>query len=209
MEKNTKPYLIGIAGGSASGKTYFLKNIRGSFDENEVCIISQDNYYRPAENQAKDEKGILNFDLPDGVNHTQFLEDIHALIHQKTVAREEYMFNKAGAKGKIIELKPAPVIVVEGLFIFYFKEIKRMLDVKIFLDSRDDTRLKRRMERDKNERGISAEMILYQWHNHVIPAYNRFLLPFRDEADVILTNNDSFEKGFEIVKDHVRSVVSR
>jgi uridine kinase len=209
QNSNLYPYLIGIAGGSASGKTYFLREIRNCFSENEVCIISQDNYYRPVNEQQKDEQGEINFDLPEGIDDVQFLKDITNLGTGKLVHREEYMFNQEGVKSKIITMQPAPVIITEGIFLFHFHSIKKMLDLKIFLDSRDDIKLKRRLQRDFTERGIAEEVILYQWHHHVIPAYNRFLLPYRDEADVILTNNESFKKGFELIRDHVATVIEK
>jgi uridine kinase len=202
------PYLIGIAGGSASGKTYFLRSVRQHFTEEQVCIISQDNYYRPVVEQQKDDKGEINFDLPEGVNDDQFLEDIARLARGETVGRQEYMFNQQGVAGKMLTLKPAPVIITEGIFIFHFHEIREMLDLKIFLDSRDDIKLKRRVARDTSERGLTEEVILYQWHHHVIPAYNRFLLPYRDEADVIFTNNESFAKGFGLIRDHIERKLS-
>jgi uridine kinase len=209
FNKSNKPYLIGMAGGSASGKTFFLRSVRQHFNEGEVCIISQDNYYRPVRYQVKDDKGVINFDLPEGVDDTMFLNDIEALSQNETVERQEYMFNRPGVTGKMMTLVPAPVIIVEGLFIFHFPGIRNILDLKVFMDSRDDIKLTRRLERDSVERGISHEMILYQWHNHVIPTYNRYLLPYRDEADVILTNNYSFEKGFTLLRDHIRAVVNK
>jgi len=207
LKNQTKPYLIGIAGGSASGKTFFLKSLRSHFNEDEVCIISQDNYYKPAIYQVKDEKGVINFDLPNGVDHAKFMEDVRSLSQNKSIEIQEYMFNQPGVIGGMITLKPAPVIIVEGIFIFHFKDIREILDLKVFMDSKEDIKLARRLARDVKERGVNEEIILYQWHNHVIPAYNEYLLPYRDDADVIITNNESFDKGFEIMRDHIRAVI--
>ena len=126
------PYIIGIAGGSGAGKTFFLKALRKHFDEDALCIISQDNYYRPVEEQLADENGYINFDRPEGVDHEGFLRDIDLLSKGQTVIMQEYMFNQPGVIGGKIELKPAPVIIVEGLFIFHFEDIRRLLDLKIF-----------------------------------------------------------------------------
>lgn len=201
-------YLIGIAGGSASGKTYFLQSIRKVFPNNEVCIISQDDYYRPAAEQSVDENGEINFDLPESINTEAFIQDVATLSGGEVVSKQEYMFNQPGVVGKTIEFHPAPVIVVEGLFILHIEKIKKMLDLKVFMDSRDDIKLNRRLERDSRERGISREMILYQWHNHVYPSYKRFLLPYKDEADIIITNNYAFDKGLELIIDHIHSVLN-
>lgn len=205
--QDKKIYLIGIAGGSASGKTYFLNSIRKVFGEDQVCIISQDNYYKPADQQLRDQNGELNFDLPDAINSEEFIRDVERLAAGEIVSRREYTFNQEGVEGELITLKPAPVVVVEGLFILYVNAIKKLLDLKIFMDSRDDIKLYRRLERDARERGISMETILYQWHQHVYPAYKQYLLPYRDEADIIITNNYAFDKGLELIIDHIYALL--
>jgi len=208
LKTPNKPYLIGIAGGSASGKTYFLKLLRAFFTDDEVCIISQDNYYKPANQQLTDNQGMINFDLPEGVDDQQFLKDIENLSRNESFEMQEYMFNQPGVIGGMITIKPAPVIIVEGLFIFHFRAINKILDLKVFMDSKEDIKLARRLERDAKERGLTEEIILYQWHNHVIPAYNSYLLPYRDDADIIITNNATFDKGFEIMRDHIKALIA-
>ena len=202
-------YIVGIAGGSASGKTHFIKAIRKYFAKNEVCIISQDDYYRPADEQHIDEQGIINFDLPGAIDDKLFLADLIALSKGQSLVKQEYMFNQPGIVGKTFTLEPAPVIVIEGLFILYFEKLRKLFDLTIFIDSREDIKLSRRLERDVNERGLEREVILYQWHEHVYPAYRRYLLPYRDEADVIITNNFSYEKGLELIMDHLGSVLKK
>ena len=193
-----KPYIIGIAGGSGAGKTFFLKSLRQHFDENTLCIISQDNYYRPANEQILDDNGQINFDRPEGIDDAAFLEDVALLSKNQTVSRQEYMFNQPGVVGQIIELKPAPVVIVEGLFIFHFTKIRKIFDLKIFINSEHQIRLERRLIRDNKERGLTEEVIRYQWENHVIPAENEFLLPYRGEVDMNIDNNG--ENGEEIDK---------
>jgi uridine kinase len=210
FQSDKKPvYLIGIAGGSASGKTHLLRSLRGIFGEEEVCIISQDNYYHAAEKQQLDERGCINFDLPDAIDANEFLEDIKKLQRGDVAERQEYMFNQPGMVGEILTLQPAPVIVAEGIFTFHFREIFNLLNLKIFLDCREDIKLRRRLERDTKERGVPQEITLYQWHNHVCPGYDRYLLPYRDEADIILNNNEGFGKGLELLADHVKAVLFR
>ena len=156
-----KPYIIGIAGGSGAGKTFFLKSLRQHFDEKALCIISQDNYYRQATEQILDENGQINFDRPEGIDDAAFLEDVALLSENQTVTRQEYMFNQPGVAGQIMELKPAPVVIVEGLFIFHFPKIKEIFDLKIFINSEHQIRLERRLIRDNKERGLSEEIIRY------------------------------------------------
>src|ERR1700712_3395699 len=118
-----KPYVIGIAGGSGSGKTFFLKCFLEHFTSNEVCLVSQDDYYIPvAHNMTAEENKLYNFDLPATIEHHQFKEDISKLLKGDTVHKKEYTFNNPSLVPKTLEIKPAPIIIVEGLFILYFRE---------------------------------------------------------------------------------------
>jgi len=170
MKKN--PYIIGISGGSASGKTSFLKELRSAFPIDMLCIVSQDNYYKPKEQQQKDENGEINFDLPESINRLGFYNDLLSLIKGNEVSIKEYTFNNAGKKSSEIILKPATVIIMEGLFIFYYDEIRALLDLKVYIDARDEVKLQRRLKRDHDERGYGQESVLYQWNNHVMPSYH-------------------------------------
>lgn len=203
-----KPYIIGIAGGSGAGKTFLLKKLREHLDENSLCIISQDNYYRPAYEQLLDENGQINFDRPEGIDDEAFLKDIDALSNNQPVTRQEYMFNKPGVTGQLIELKPAPVMVIEGLFIFHFPEIKKRTGLKIFMDSGHQTRLERRLKRDNKERGVSGETIRYQWENHVIPAEKEFLLPYREGVDMIIDNEGQIDEAVYKLINVIKDIVS-
>ena len=128
-----KPYIIGITGGSGSGKTTFINKIKEHFSQDQVYVISQDDYYRPREEQYKDEKGIENFDLPRSINSSELIHDIVKLLSGEDVHRQEYTFNNEKANPKMLHFKPAPVIIVEGLFVFHFKEISKLLDLKVYM----------------------------------------------------------------------------
>ena len=200
-----QPYIIGIAGGSASGKTTLLNKIRESFTNEEVCIISQDDYYRSAQHQKIDNQGIINYDLPSSIDDIQFIDDIRLLEAGETIIKKEYVFGNPTKEPIEKELKPAKVIVVEGLFILWFEEISKLLQLKIFVDARDDIKWQRRVTRDTSERNINVEMIHYQWHNHVYPAYKRYLLPFRDEVDIIITNNYTYHNAMDVLIHHIQA----
>jgi uridine kinase len=185
-----KPFIIGIAGGSGSGKTFFLKCFLEHFKANEVCLVSQDDYYfQVAHTMTKEENKLYNFDLPATIDHQHFEDDIASLIKGKTILKKEYTFNNPDATHKILEIKPAPILIVEGLFIFHFKKIAELLDLKIFIEADDEIALQRRLKRDLAERGYSNDDAMYKWVNHVVPAYKEFLLPYRDECDQFIVNN--------------------
>ena len=140
---------------------------------------------------------MYNFDIPETIDNEHFLADINKLVAGETIYKKEYTFNNPTAVPKIMEIKPAPILIVEGLFIFHFKGIAEKLDLKIFIEAEEDVALKRRIKRDFEERGYSHDDVLYKWNNHVVPAYNEFLLPYRDECHQIIVNNT--QKADEII----------
>ena len=187
---SNKPYVIGIAGGSGSGKTFFLNCFLNHFESHEVCLVSQDDYYHPVgEGMTAEENKLYNFDLPSTIDDILFMNDIKQLLSGDVVYKKEYTFNNANAVPKMLEIKPAPIIIVEGLFILHFKEIHDLIDMKIFIDTEEEIALKRRLKRDLVERGYSEEDILYKWFNHVIPSYREYLLPYKNECHKVITNN--------------------
>lgn len=189
MSLNKKPFIIGIAGGSGSGKTFFLNCFLHHFKQDEVTLVSQDDYYIPAGDMTQEENKLYNFDLPSTIDSQQFLKDIQQLLAGEVVYKKEYNFNNPLAIVKILEIKSAPIIIVEGLFILHFKEIAALLDHMIFVDADEQVALDRRVKRDGLERGYPEEDVLYKWHNHVMPAYNEYLLPYKANCHKIVVNN--------------------
>lgn len=185
-----KPFIIGIAGGSGSGKTFFLKCFLEHFTDDEVSLVSQDDYYIPvAHNMTKEENKLYNFDLPETMDHKHFEDDITRLINGETILKKEYTFNNPDIVPRILEIKPAPILIVEGLFILHFKKISEIIDLKIFIEADNDIALGRRLKRDLTERGYSHDDAMYKWENHVVPSYEEFLLPYKNECDQVIVNN--------------------
>jgi uridine kinase len=199
-----EPFLIGITGGSGSGKTSFIRKLRESFDASEVCILSQDEYYRPRTEQKSDDMGVKNFDLPKSIDKKSFVEDLKKLKAWQVVSREEYTFNNEMKLPKILVFRPAPVILVEGLFVCHFKKVRHLLDLKVFLHAKENLKVIRRIKRDQVERNYPLEDVLYRYQHHVLPSFERYVLPYMDEADVIVNNNQHFEGGLEVVKGFIR-----
>lgn len=187
---NNNPLIIGIAGGSGSGKTFFLNSFLHHFKNDEITLISQDDYYIPAGEMTQEENKLYNFDLPSTIDDEQFHIDVKKLIKGEVVYKKEYSFNNPLAVVKILEIKPAQILIVEGLFILHFKQIAELLNLKIFIEADEEVALQRRIKRDGMERGYPEEDVLYKWKNHVVPAYKEFLLPYKEECDQIVFNND-------------------
>ncbi|MDQ6478905.1 uridine kinase [Dyadobacter sp. LHD-138] len=194
-----QPYIIGITGGSASGKTFFMKCLIDSFRPEDVCRISQDNYYRPIHEIPRDENGVENFDLPETIDHHLFAEHIAVLRAGREVQQKEYTFNNPLIKPEILVFEPRPIIIVEGIFVLYFPEIARLIDLKIFVDAKEHVKIKRRIIRDNNERGYDLDDVLYRWEHHVAPTYDKYILPLRSEADMIINNNTRFDTGLSVL----------
>jgi uridine kinase len=194
-----KPYVIGVAGGSGSGKTFFLKCFLEHFTDEEVCLVSQDDYYIPVgHTMTKLENRNYNFDLPSTIDYEHFESDIFKLLNNQSFIKQEYTFNNPNIVPKMLEIKPAPIIIVEGLFIMHFEKIKEVLDMTIFIEADESVALKRRLKRDLEERGYSNEDAYYKWVNHVVPAYKEYLLPYRDMCDKIIVNNT--QEAADIIK---------
>lgn len=192
-------FTIGITGGSGSGKTYFIKNLAGRFSENEICLLSQDHYYKPLHLQFVDDKGIQNFDLPSALDRERFHDDIQKLKRGETIRIPEYTFNNPTAKPRILEFKPAPIIIVEGLFVQYFEEIAEELDLKLFIEAKDYLKLSRRILRDSEERGYDLNDVLYRYQHHVMPVYESLIKPLKHQADLVVPNNHHFEHALDIL----------
>lgn len=192
-------YTIGITGGSGSGKTYLIENLSKQFKQEEICLISQDNYYRTREEQLTDERGVKNFDLPSAIDHERFYIDLMKLRQGQEVEKLEYTFNNPKATPKIIVLKPAPIIIVEGIFVQYFNEIENELDLKIFIEAKDHVKLSRRIRRDNEQRGYDLDDVLYRYQFHVMPVYEKFIEPLKHSADLVIPNNSHFDRAIEVL----------
>ena len=203
-----KPFLIGITGGSGSGKTRFLNGLLSKFLPNEVCIISQDNYYKPRDKQPVDKNGIKNFDLPESIDFEAYKRDIQLLKEGKEVIIKEYTFNNPDAKPKKIKLKPAPVIIVEGIFVLYYQPISQILDMKLYIDAKDYIKLIRRIVRDDKERGYDLDDVLYRYEHHVMPTYEKHIKPFKTEADIVIPNHKSYDSALDVIETYVRSKIA-
>ena len=204
----TKPFIVGITGGSASGKTSFLKGVLNAFPEDQICLISQDNYYRTLNEIQKDDQGIHNFDLPETIDHHLYAQHIQQLRTGQIVYQKEYVFNNPDVVPRMLLFRPAPIIVVEGIFVFHFRELADQMDLKIFIDAKNSIKLERRVKRDAEERGYDLDDVMYRWKYHVKPTYKQFIKPYRAEADIVIPNNVHYQKGLDVVISFLKTKVN-
>lgn len=201
--------LVGISGGSGSGKTSVLKALKSSALGDDICIVSQDDYYKPITEQKVDENGEVNFDLPSSIDIDQFVYHLKELCAGKSLQIQEYVFNNDAKTAKTIELAPKPILVIEGLFIFYFEAIAKMLNLKVFVHADTEHRLERRIKRDFAERGYDRDTVLYQWENHVEPAYLEFLHPYKRDCDLVMDNNEDYRHMMDDLTDLLKTELQK
>jgi len=197
--KNIK-FIVGITGGSGVGKTTLIKKLYNEF-EGKITTLSLDNYYKPKHEQVIDENGVTNFDLPTALDTEQLEKDLLLLLENKPIKQKIYTFNNPEIDDEFLLIEPNEILIVEGLFVMHYPFVKERLDYSVYLSVKSELQLERRLKRDMTERNYTKESIIYQWENHVIPAYDEFVRPYKPLADLIITNNEHFDENIHVLTD--------
>ena len=187
--------IIGISGSSGSGKSFVVKYLVENLPKDLVSLVYQDNYYKKRDDQEKDTNGKYNFDLPTSFINEDLITDIKALRKGISISRDEYNFNNPNIIPKKIEVHPKPIIILEGLFLFNLPILTKILDRKIFIYCETDLMIERRIKRDITIRGYDKSDVLYKYENHVMPAYNKYILPYKNDVDLVIDNNKNDLSG--------------
>jgi len=195
-----KKYLLGISGCSGSGKSEIVRQLLQQVDSNLISIISQDNYYKKKETQSIDENGFHNFDLPNSIDKEQFYSDILKLFSGERVDYHEYTYNNSSKKSSKKSIHPNPIIIVEGLFIFYYKKINDLFNSRVFVDAQMKIMIERRIKRDLLERGYDKNDVEYRYNNHVIPSFEKFTLPHKKKSNLIINNDKDLQYSVRELK---------
>ena len=204
-----KPYLVGITGGSGSGKTSFIHALLSALPANIVSLLSQDNYYKNKELQNRDQNGIENFDLPSSLDLDKFYQDVLLLQSGQHLEIKEYTFNNPAIIPRTFHIPSAPIILLEGIYVLHHPELNQIIDLKVFIDAEEHHRENRRLKRDAIERGYDKDDVLYRLSQHHLPAFAKYILPLRNEVDMVIPNNQSFEKGLELLSTFLMSKIVR
>jgi len=177
------------------------------FEASQVALISQDNYYYERERQFQDVNGEINFDLPTAIDRESLNQDVADLIEGKIVVKKEYTFNNPAAETKMVSIQPAPILIIEGLFVFHYVELAAKMDLKVYVDALEDVKLKRRIIRDLTERGYPESDVRYRWKNHVMPSYHNYLKPHKKNCDIIINNNSTYQNGLTVLVNHLKASI--
>ena len=182
---NNDILVIGIAGGTGSGKTTLMKNLIDRF-EGSVTVLSHDNYYRRNDHLTYEERCQINYDEPAALETDLMARHLDALRHGETIQCPVYDFTQHNRSDETIEISPKSVIIVEGILIFEDQALRDLMDIKIFVDTDADVRLCRRIKRDVNKRGRSLESVLTQYQQTVKPMHEKYVEPSKKFANLVV-----------------------
>ncbi len=200
--------IIGIAGGTASGKTTIVNKLKDFFG-NDVEIISHDCYYKAYDDMPYEERVKLNYDHPSSFDNDLMIQDIMDLKAGKTIHRPVYDFSIYNRVSETVEVQPKKVILIEGILIFENKELRDLMDIKIFVDTDADERLMRRIIRDMEFRGRTIESILTQYKETVKPMHEEFVEPSKKYADIIIPRGGENVAAMSILKGHLNIMLNK
>lgn len=195
--------VIGIAGGTASGKTTLMKNLINEF-QGKVTVLSHDNYYKRHDDMLYEERCKLNYDEPTAFDTSLMVYHLDQLRHGYPIECPVYDFTVHNRSEETIRLVPHKVIIVEGILIFENEELRNLMDIKIFVDTDADIRLCRRIKRDVNKRGRSLESVLEQYRNTVKPMHERYVEPSKKYADIVVPEGGKNLVALGMITGHIR-----
>ncbi len=198
--------VVGIAGGSASGKTTVVERIKEYFGD-DIVVIGHDNYYKAHDDMPYEERTHLNYDHPASFDTELMISDVMKLKAGETVDIPTYDYSVHNRSKQTLRIVPKRVIVLEGILLFYDERLRDLMDVKIFVDTPADERLARRIRRDIAERGRSLESVLTQYQETVRPMHEAFVEPTKMHADIIIPEGGENTVGIDILQQYLRSKV--
>ena len=199
-----KVMVIGIAGGTGSGKTTITRKLMQRFGA-DVSVIYHDNYYKAHHNMPYEERAKLNYDQPDAFDTDQLIEAVRALRRGRSVVCPVYDYSIHDRSEKTITVKPAKVVIVEGILIFENKELCSLMDIKVYVDADADVRILRRIVRDVRDRGRSLESVVNQYLSTVKPMHERYVEPSKRNADIIVPEGGHNRVALELLMERVRA----
>jgi len=199
--------VIGICGGTGSGKTTVTERIISALSLQSVLVLQQDHYYRDFPHLPLEQRARQNFDHPDSLDTPLLIEHIRQLREGKPIERPTYDFARHQREARTLRLDPRPAIIVEGILIFESKALRDLMDIKIFVDTDADLRFIRRLGRDIRERGRTVDSVVEQYLATVRPMHMEFIEPSKRHADVIIPEGGHNEVGIDLVIQKIRSLV--
>ncbi|MBQ3798229.1 MAG: uridine kinase [Butyrivibrio sp.] len=198
--------IVGIAGGTASGKTTIVRRIKEKFGD-DIVVINHDSYYKAHDDLSYEDRSRLNYDHPAAFDTDLMIADIKKLKNNEPIDMPVYDYTIHNRAASIVHVVPKKVIIVEGILILENKELRDLMDIKVFVDTDADERLMRRIRRDMVERARSIESILIQYAETVKPMHEQFVEPSKKYADIIIPRGGENYTGISILQEHLNLVL--
>ncbi|MBR0447674.1 MAG: uridine kinase [Clostridia bacterium] len=201
-----KPYIIGIAGGSGSGKSTFAKRLKNAFPD-QVALISCDNYYLPHDELPLEQRAHLNYDAPEALEFDLMVRHLEQLKSGQSALCPVYDFTRHTRSDAVTEILPRPIILIDGILIFHDPDLRACMDLKIYVETDADERILRRARRDMRDRGRDLDSVIQQYLTTVKPMHNTYVEPTKVYADIIL-NGGKNKQAFTLVKTQIAQLLS-
>jgi uridine kinase len=204
-----RPILIGIAGGTGSGKSTVAREIFSKFPDNCIAMIEQDSYYKDQSHLSSEDRTKTNYDHPEAFDTALLVSHLKSLLEGETVEKPMYDFEIHNRKKDTVRVQPRDIIIVEGILILQEKELRELLDIKIYVDTDADVRIIRRMVRDINERGRTVDSVINQYLNVVRPMHMQFIEPTKRYADLIIPEGGHNKVAIDIIVANIKQFLQR
>lgn len=201
--------IIGIAGGTGSGKTTVVNKIINSFPSGEVAVMPQDSYYKDSSHIPPEERQKINFDEPAAIEWTLLVKHLKELKEGKTIQMPTYSYLTCTRQAETVEVKPADVVIVEGILVLADAELRQMMDIKVFVDADADERLIRVIARDCIERGRTPEAVINRYQDVLKPMHCQYIEPSKRYADLIVPQGGSNIVAINLLTDYIESRLRR
>lgn len=199
--------IIGIAGGTGSGKTTVVRKIAQALPPHCVAVVPIDSYYNDTTDMTPEERKAINFDHPDAFDWKLLTEHVKKLKNGEAVEQPTYSYIESNRQKETIHVEPKPVIIIEGIMALHNKKLRDVMDLKIFVDTDDDVRLIRNIRRDVVERGRTVEMVLDRYEKVLKPMHEQFIEPTKKFADLIIPWGGENRTGIHILKTYIEGIV--
>ncbi|MCQ4921504.1 uridine kinase [Tissierella carlieri] len=203
-----RPLLIGITGGTGSGKSTVSKEIFKSIHEKKIAVIEQDSYYKDQSNLTFEERVKTNYDHPFAFDNELLIQHLKDLMNNKSIEKPIYDFERHTRKEETITVEPKDIIILEGILLLFEEEIRNLLDIKIFVDTDSDVRVIRRILRDIKDRGRTLDSVILQYMETVRPAHLQFIEPTKRYADIIIPEGGYNKVAIDIIVAKINSILN-
>src|SRR5699024_477706 len=205
----SRPMVIGVTGGSGSGKTTVSQDIIKRLAGESVVMVPQDAYYQDQSEKSMAERRMTNYDHPDSLDNELLISQLKQLLNRETIEQPTYDYTNHTRSSETITVEPADVIILEGVLLFTEQKLRDLLDIMVYVDTDDDLRFIRRMQRDIVERGRTVDSVVNQYMETVKPMYHQFVEPTKRYADIILPEGGANAVGIGMLEAQIRAILSR